>query len=326
MIPIRGAASRPPAARARGTQLERRRGRAEAPSCSRVTPSAWQSRPGPEQSSRSSATPRRAAHLVEPARRLERADEHRARRRPRPRRRGSGTSGCRRSGRRTRGPAGRTSRALRGGAAAEAVRGRVVRGRRPRPRRSSPPTPSTYSSDADQLRRDLVHAPGEEVGSERRSPAGQSARRRLRRGSPAPVGRSTRAAGGRGGRGRRRRTGPARPRRRRAGRDRARRRGSRFASAAGFAPIAATIARSVREATIGSAIPSTQTRVRAPCPRSPVGRAARARRSCRRGRTCRSPRKIIRGAPSATAGDYPRTAGRQIGQASAVRSASTTRS
>ena len=158
---------------------------------------------------------------------------------------------------------------LRARPAAEAVRGRVVR--------VVGLDLDDHAADAvddelgpDQLGRDLVHGPVEEVGPERRSPAGQSARRRLRRGSPARSS-STRAGGGRGGRGRRRRSGPARPRRRRAGRDRARRRGSGSPSAAGFAPIAATIARSVRDATIGSAIPSTQTRVRAPCPRSPVG-------------------------------------------------------
>ena len=48
------------------------------------------------------------------------------------------------------------------------------------------------------------------------------------------------------------------------------------ASPPGLLPIAAMIARSVREATIGPAIPSTQTRVRAPCPRSlgPSGSSA----------------------------------------------------
>ena len=57
------------------------------PSCSRVTPSAWQSRPGPEQSRRGSSTPRRAAIVSSPCSRLERADRARRSRRPRPRRR-----------------------------------------------------------------------------------------------------------------------------------------------------------------------------------------------------------------------------------------------
>ena len=47
------------------------------PLCSSVSPSAWQSLPGPEQSDRSAATPAPRAHDVELARRLERSDQNR---------------------------------------------------------------------------------------------------------------------------------------------------------------------------------------------------------------------------------------------------------
>ena len=46
------------------------------PSCSRVIPSAWQSFPGPEQSARTSSTPRRLRWRSNPSRRLQRPDQH----------------------------------------------------------------------------------------------------------------------------------------------------------------------------------------------------------------------------------------------------------
>ena len=68
---------------------------------------------------------------------------------------------------------------------------------------------------------------------------------------------------------------------------------------AGSTPIAATIARSVREATIGSRDPLDPDARAGAVAALARRRAARARRSCRRGRTCRS-RGRSSGAPSAT--------------------------
>ena len=155
---------------------------------------------------------------------------------------------------------------------------------------------------ADQLGRDLVDAAGEERRGSRLRRAALRPRRALRRrleqapGAAAEVDDVEAALlGGLGDP-----LGEVERLVERAGR-----------SAPGLAPIAARIARSVREATIGSAIPSTQTRVRAPWPRSPR-RAARARRSCRRGRTCRSRgRSSVRGQPSALS---PAALGSQVRQ------------
>ena len=91
----------------------------------RVMPSAWQTRPGPEHSSRGSSRPRRCAHRVEALRSARSRGSARRRRGPPRGRRSSGTSGCRRSGRRRRGPAGRTSTRVARRRTGEAVRGRV---------------------------------------------------------------------------------------------------------------------------------------------------------------------------------------------------------
>src|SRR5579884_1769979 len=67
----------------------------------------------------------------------------------------------------------------------------------------------------------------------------------------------------------------------------------------GTTPMSARIARSVREAITASGIPSTQTRVRAPDPRSSAGSGSTAK--IRSARTyLPNPRKTIRGAPSGT--------------------------
>ena len=93
--------------------------------------------------------------------------------------------------------------------------------------------------------------------------SGSSSRRAGLRPRSARSPRAGDALAGRGRRGRRARSrsaGAAAPRARRPGRRAATR-------SAESPPISATIVRSVREAMIGSATPSTQTLVRAPCPR-----------------------------------------------------------
>ena len=137
------------------------------------------------------------------------------------------------------------------------------RGRTPRPRRSG----RRRRRRTARRRRARARPRARCVRrTRRRSPA---ARGSLRTGSPPPAARSTRAAAVRGGRGRPTSNRPcSAASATRWARSSA---SSRIAavSAAGLPPIAATIARSVRDATIGSAIPSTHTRVRAPWPRTP---------------------------------------------------------
>ena len=106
------------------------------PSCSRVTPSAWQRRPGPEQRSRGSSTPRRRRISSSPRVGLERAHEHRARG---PFRLADEVQApVHAVGAVDVGVAGRAEhRGVPGGAAAVAVRRADRRARRPRPRRSA---------------------------------------------------------------------------------------------------------------------------------------------------------------------------------------------
>ena len=133
--PIRGPVTTRPA-RSRASSAKRRRGRAGARRSSPVTPSAWQRRPGPEQSRRGSARPlAEPASLEPPWSARERGAGPRSPC-PRLRRRSSGTSGSRRSGRRRRARAGRTSPRCAPSRPRNACEAASVGLVRPRPRRS----------------------------------------------------------------------------------------------------------------------------------------------------------------------------------------------
>ena len=269
------------------------------PSCSRVTPSAWHSRPGPAQSSRGSSSPRRSRHRVagpqsarapgsaRPRRALVAADEVQA-----------PVDAVRAIDVRAAGrPEHRSF--LRRCRSAEAMARRVAYG--VGLDLDDPPADAVDEQlRAHELGRDLVHAPREEVA------CAELSEELLRPDCCALASSSRRARLPRSATSKRpclRLLGDALREVERLVEDAA-------TAAAASWPMSWRIVRSVREATIGSGMPSTQTRVRRRG-RALPRRAAPASRSCRRARTSRS-----RGRPSGSrlqpCADYPQGAAQRV--------------